>query len=165
MEKVLSLSVHQLVDFLLRTGDIDNRVYNKTTMSEGTKIHSFHQSRQSANYYPEFFLKDTFKVKDFTFNLEGRADGVIIDGDKVTIDEIKSTISPLEEYFESQKEWHLGQAKCYALMYARLYHLDEVGVQLTYIHQIENTKIIKNFSFKRDELHPRGVSAPVGVPL
>lgn len=152
MEKVLSLSVHQLVDFLLRTGDIDNRVYNKTTMSEGTKIHSFHQSRQSANYYPEFFLKDTFKVKDFTFNLEGRADGVIIDGDKVTIDEIKSTISPLEEYFESQKEWHLGQAKCYALMYARLYHLDEVGVQLTYIHQIENTKMIKNFSFKRDEL-------------
>ena len=65
MEKVLSLSVHQLVDFLLRTGDIDNRVYNKTTMSEGTKIHSFYQSKQKANYIPEFYLKETFYVSDF----------------------------------------------------------------------------------------------------
>lgn len=148
MEKVLSLSVHQLVDFLLRTGDIDNRVYNKTTMSEGTKIHSFHQSQQGGNYIAEFFLKETFYVSDFVINLEGRADGVIIKEDKVIIDEIKSTISPLEDYYDSQKDWHLGQAKCYALMYAHLYHLDKIGIQLTYIHQIENTKMIKHFTYK-----------------
>lgn len=148
MEKVLSLSVHQLVDFLLRTGDIDNRVYNKTTMSEGTKIHSFYQSKQKANYIPEFYLKETFYVSDFMVTLDGRADGVIIDGDHVTIDEIKSTISPLEDYYKSQKEWHLGQAKCYALMYAHLYHLDTIHVQLTYIHQIENTKMYKHFTYK-----------------
>lgn len=147
MEKRLSLSVHQLVDFLLRTGDIDNRVYNKTTMSEGSKIHSFHQSKQKGNYIPEFYLKETFYVEDFEVSLEGRTDGVIL-GDTVTIDEIKSTISPLEEYHESQKEWHLGQAKCYALMYAHLYHLDEINIQLTYIHQIENTKMTKEYSYK-----------------
>ena len=28
MDKVLQLSVHEFVDFLLRTGDIDNRIYN-----------------------------------------------------------------------------------------------------------------------------------------
>lgn len=151
MEKVLSLSVHQLVDFLLRTGDIDNRVYNKTTMSEGTKIHSFHQARQNSNYISEFYLKETFYVEDFMVTLDGRADGVIL-GDVVTIDEIKSTISPLEEYFESQKEWHLGQAKCYALMYAHLYHLDVIDIQLTYIHQIDNTKMKKRFSYKTSAL-------------
>ena len=148
MEKVLSLSVHQLVDFLLRTGDIDNRVYNKTTMSEGTKIHSSYQSLQRGNYFAEYFLKETFYVSDFMITLEGRADGVIIKDDKVIIDEIKSTISPLEEYYESQKEWHLGQAKCYALMYAHAHKLDKIGVQLTYIHQIENTKMVKHFTYR-----------------
>ena len=147
MEKVLNLSVHQLVDFLLRTGDIDNRVYNKTTMAEGTKIHSFYQSLQNADYFPEYYLKETFYVSDFTINLEGRADGVIIHQDKIIIDEIKSTISPLDEYFKLQKEWHLGQAKCYALMYAHSHHLNDIWIQLTYIHQIENTKKIKRFHY------------------
>ena len=152
MEKSLSLSVHQLVDFLLRTGDIDNRVYNKTTMSEGTKIHSFHQSRQKKNYIPEYYLRETFYVSDFTVTLDGRADGIIIEDDGATVDEIKSTIMPLEEYFESQKEWHLGQAKCYALMYAHLNNLFEIKVQLTYIQQIDKEKMVKHFSYKTSEL-------------
>ena len=152
MEKSLSLSVHHLVDFLLRTGDIDNRVYNKTTMSEGTKIHSFYQSKQKSNYISEFYLRETFYVSGFTVTLDGRADGVIIEEDKVTIDEIKSTISPLDEYYESQKNWHLGQAKCYALMYAHLNHLDQIDVQLTYIHQLENTKMFKHFTYKTSAL-------------
>ena len=152
MEKSLFMSVHQLVDFLLRTGDIDNRVYNKTTMSEGTKIHGFYQAKQKGNYLAEYYLKETFKVDDFTITLDGRADGIILDGDRVVIDEIKSTISPLEEYYESQKEWHLGQAKCYALMYAHLFHKDEIGIRLTYIHQLEKTKMIKEFSFKTNVL-------------
>lgn len=152
MEKSLSLSVHQLVDFLLRTGDIDNRVYNKTTMNEGTKIHSFHQSRQKKNYIPEYYLRETFYVSDFTVTLDGRADGIIIEEDGATVDEIKSTITPLEEYFESQKEWHLGQAKCYALMYAHLNNLSEIKVQLTYIQQIDKEKMVKHFSYKTSEL-------------
>ena len=35
----LSLSVHQLVDFLLRAGDIDDRIYNQETMKLGTLMH------------------------------------------------------------------------------------------------------------------------------
>ena len=46
----LKLSVHQLVDFLLRTGDIDTRVFNKTTMSMGTKMHSYYQQKQNNEY-------------------------------------------------------------------------------------------------------------------
>ena len=39
MNKEIVLSVHGLVDFLLRRGDIDNRIYNSNAMSEGTRIH------------------------------------------------------------------------------------------------------------------------------
>ena len=53
----LTLSVHQLVDFLLRSGDIDNRVFNKETMNEGSRLHALYQSKQNNNYLAEYNLK------------------------------------------------------------------------------------------------------------
>ena len=152
MKKLLTLSVHQLVDFLLRTGDIDNRIYNSATMSEGTLIHAFYQSRQGKNYISEYNLVEKFNVADFEVTLEGRADGIIDLGSTAIIDEIKSTIVLLEEYFESQKEWHLGQAKCYALMYAHEKGYDSVSIRLTYIHQLDKSQLIKTFDYLTSEL-------------
>ena len=152
MKKLLTLSVHQLVDFLLRTGDIDNRIYNQATMSEGTLIHAFYQSRQGKNYVSEYNLVEKFNVADFVVTLEGRADGIIDLGSTAIIDEIKSTIVPLEEYYESQKEWHLGQAKCYALMYAHEKQYDSVSIRLTYIHQLDKSQLIKTFDYLTSEL-------------
>ena len=152
MKKNLLISVHQLVDFLLRTGDIDNRVFNKSTMSEGTRIHSYYQSKQGKDYLSEYLLRQTFEVEDFTITLEGRADGIIVGNEKVIIDEIKSTISPLDEFYKEQKEWHLGQAKCYALMYAMEQNLDVIDIQLTYINQLDNSKMVKTFSYFKEEL-------------
>ena len=152
MEKKLKLSVHQLVDFLLRVGDIDNRIYNSTTMQEGSRIHAIYQHMQGSNYLSEYSLFETFKVDDFEISLEGRADGIIVRGDEVTIDEIKSTVAKLDEYYEEQKEWHLGQAKCYALMYAHEKNLDHISVNLTYINQIDETKLVKHFSYTTEEL-------------
>ena len=152
MKKVLELSVHELVDFLLRNGDIDNRIYNSSTMQEGTLIHALYQSRQSANYLSEYFLSETFNVDDFEITLEGRADGIIDLGNSAVIDEIKSTVVPLDEYYESQKEWHLGQAKCYALMYAHQKGYDSISIKLTYIHQIDKSTLVKTFDYLTSEL-------------
>ena len=69
MNKILKLSVHELVDFLLRKGDIDNRIYNKTTMAEGTRIHALYQSKQKSNYLAEHVLGETFEVDDFSVTL------------------------------------------------------------------------------------------------
>ena len=118
MEKQFKLSVHQLVDFLLRVGDIDNRVFNKSTMNEGSRLHAYYQHKMGEFYISEYYLKETFNVDDFSITLEGRSDGIIIHDDYFILDEIKTTVSDLKEFYEEQKEWHLGQAKCYALMYA-----------------------------------------------
>lgn len=152
MKKSLLISVHQLVDFLLRTGDIDNRVFNKSTMSEGTRIHSYYQSKQGKDYLSEYLLRDTFEVEDFSITLEGRADGIIVGNEKVIIDEIKSTVSPLDEFYKEQKAWHLGQAKCYALMFAREKGLDAIDIQLTYINQLDKSQMVKTFSYFTTEL-------------
>ena len=152
MNKVLELSVHELVDFLLRTGDIDNRIFNSSTMQEGTLIHALYQSRQGGNYISEYFLSEHFNVDGFDITLEGRADGIIDLGNTATIDEIKSTIAPLDEYYESQREWHLGQAKCYALMYAHEKGYHSVSIKLTYIHQIDKSTLVKTFDYLTSEL-------------
>ena len=51
--QVIELSVHQLVDFVLRKGDIDNRFFNQETMLEGTRLHAIYQSKQGESYLKE----------------------------------------------------------------------------------------------------------------
>ena len=41
----ISISVHDLVDFVLRSGDIDTRIFNNATMLEGTRIHRYYQAK------------------------------------------------------------------------------------------------------------------------
>ena len=152
MNKDLKLSVHQLVDFLLRSGDIDNRVFNKATMQEGTKIHAYYQKKQKHDYLSEYYLFEHFNVQDFDVSLEGRADGIILNGDDATIDEIKSTVSDLDDFHFKNEAWHIGQAKCYALMFAHEKNLKNIAIRLTYIHQLTNEKKVFDYFFKVNEL-------------
>ncbi|MBO4286044.1 MAG: ATP-dependent DNA helicase [Bacilli bacterium] len=150
----LSLSVHQLVDFLLREGDIDSRIFSRSTMSEGSEIHSRYQAMQSSAYLSEYPLKTTLVVEEVEVSIEGRADGIIKNGPSdYIIDEIKSTVAPLDEFYESNKGWHLGQAKVYGYMFLKEQHFDNIGIRLTYIRQGEESdKKIYDFSFSYLEL-------------
>ncbi len=152
----IRLSVHGLVDFLLRSGDIDDRVYNQDTMEEGTRLHSSYQKKQGDDYLFEVFLQETIETKEGTIVLQGRADGIIdIPGKPPIIDELKSTVMGLEEFFEQQKEWHLGQALCYAFMYLHQEKKDKCIVRLTYLSQESNDKLIKEFPFALKEVEKR----------
>lgn len=152
MEKSIKMSVHQLVDFLLRKGDIDNRVYNKNTMNEGSRLHASYQRRQDSDYIAEYYLIHTFKVDDFEVTLNGRADGIISRPFLTTIDEIKTSVMDNEEFYQEQGEWHLGQAKIYALIYALDHDLERMGVRLTYINQLNNSSLVKDFKYTKEEL-------------
>ena len=148
----LTLSVHDIVDFLLRKGDIDNRVYNQETMLLGTKIHAAFQKKQGNDYLSEVSLKETFERPLGTISLYGRADGIIVGGPFPIIDEIKSSVLDLDVFYEQQKEWHEAQALCYALMYAHENGYEKMGVRLTYISQIDNSKKIHEKTYKTEEI-------------
>ena len=154
MEKSLRLSVHQLVDFLLRSGDIDNRVFNRSSMNEGSRLHSVYQAKQSKNYMSEYALSVPINVDGIDITLEGRADGIIKRRDgSFCVDEIKTTVEDLKVFHEENLEWHLGQAKCYAYMFAKLNDLDFIGIKLTYIRQgKEKEQLIDTYYFNYLEL-------------
>ena len=134
MDNYLRLSVHQLVDFLLRSGDIDNRVFNRSSMSGGSRLQSIKQ--QGSNYLSEVFLSTHIYIDEMDILLEGRADGIIHRGGReYVIDEIKTTVEDLKLFHSQNLEWHLGQAKCYAYMFAKANNLEYIGVKLTYIRK------------------------------
>ena len=154
MEKSLRLSVHQLVDFLLRSGDIDNRVFNRSSMNEGSRLHSVYQAKQSKNYMSEYALSVPLYVDGIDITLEGRADGIIKRRDgSFCVDEIKTTVEDLKVFHKDNLEWHLGQAKCYAYMFAKLNDLEYIAIKLTYIRQgKEKEQFIDSYIFNYLEL-------------
>lgn len=157
-EKIVRVSVRNLVEFILRGGDIDNRTsgsMDKEAMLMGGRLHRKIQRSMGSDYHPEISLKTEIPRDGFRIQVEGRADGIIIHEEtgetEVTVDEIKGVLRDLEHITEPVKV-HLAQAKCYAYIYAGQKGLENIGVQLTYCHL--DTEEIKRFEekFTIDEL-------------
>ncbi|SHK06971.1 ATP-dependent DNA helicase [Hespellia stercorisuis] len=141
-KQLIKISVRNLVEFILREGDIDNRIAggtDKDAMQLGSKIHRKIQRRMGADYHAEVALKLLIPYDVFDIQVEGRADGIIT-GDTVdTIDEIKGVLKELA-LIEKPVPVHLAQAKCYAYIYAKQNQKAEMKVQMTYC-QMETEEI------------------------
>ena len=143
----IKISVRNLVEFILRSGDIDNRrsrAMQAEAMQEGSRIHRKIQRRMGASYHAEVPLKIEIPRKNYQFVIEGRADGIIKE-EMITIDEIKGIYMDLS-YLEEPVGVHLAQAKCYAYMYAQQESFApdvKMGVQMTYCNL--DTEEIRRF--------------------
>lgn len=142
--RTLRTSVRRLVEFLLRSGDIDSERGGHggiETMQAGSSIHRVLQAAGGDAYRAEvplacsvFFPDGSFSPyaarleireetvrdqKGFFLRVEGRADGIIDNGrHPLTIDEIKGVqrdVSTIEEPVPV----HEAQALCYAYLYLR----------------------------------------------
>ncbi len=130
----LNISVRNLVEFVMRSGDIDNRATGRSSvdaMAEGTRIHKMIQKEGGANYKAEVSLKMNLQYENYDIQLEGRADGIITEKDKVTIDEIKGIYKDVMK-MEQPLEVHKAQAMCYAYIYLMQNHLKQISVRMTY---------------------------------
>lgn len=148
MENIIKISVRNLIEFVLRSGDIDNSFMSMNRALEGTLAHQKVQKSYGHEYRSEVYLKHSIDYDKYTILLEGRADGVLTLEDKIIIDEIKSTTRDLETIEEDYNPLHWAQAKCYAFIYSVQNHLDNIGIQLTYFHieTEEIKKFIRDFS-------------------
>lgn len=140
----IRISVRNLVEFILRHGDIDNRTggADKDSMQQGSRIHRKIQRQMGAEYRAEVALKYEVPCDGFVLSVEGRADGIIELPKRIVIDEIKGVFKDLKR-LEEPKLLHLAQAKCYAYIYAEQNNLEEIGVQMTYCNL--DTEEIKRF--------------------
>ena len=150
----MKISVRSLVEFIMRSGDIDDRrgaMADKEAMQLGSKLHRKIQGQMGSNYRAEVPLSYRYPCGEFEIVVEGRADGIQEEKELVVIDEIKGVYRDLS-YLEEPVGVHLAQAKCYAYIYAKEQALDKIGVQMTYCNL--ETEDIKRFreSFTEKEL-------------
>lgn len=136
---MIRISVRGLVEFLMRSGDIDNRHVGVTekAMQEGTRIHKMIQSGMGPGYEAEVPLSHVVCVNsengdEIYLQIDGRADGIFEMEGCIFIDEIKSVYRDVNKMKEPEGV-HLAQAKCYAYIHALQMELDEIGVRMTYV--------------------------------
>ena len=165
----LHTSVRNLVEFILRGGDIDNRSGRMITdaMMEGSKIHRKIQRSMGEDYQAEVPLALTIEAEEYMLVIEGRADGIAYgefpnqnsekeaytqdtfldrtgkSEEMVYIDEIKGVYRNVAT-LEAPVYVHKAQAMCYAYIYALQNHLDQIGVQMTYCNlDTEDVKLFQ----------------------
>ena len=152
-EQVIRISVRALVEFILQSGDIDNRIASadKDAMQMGARMHRKIQRQMGSSYHPEVTMKIQVPFEGFTLQIEGRADGVMETDEGTVIDEIKGVFKNLDTMKEPVQV-HLAQAKCYAFIYGEQNGLDSMGVQMTYCHL--ETEEIRRFrsEYEMEEL-------------
>ena len=146
MEKErIKISVRNLVEFILRSGNLDNRrtsAADREAMQKGSRIHRKIQKQMKPSYKAEVPLKWEEEYSDFIIEIEGRADGIIDDEEECVIDEIKGVYRDLY-FLEEPVPIHKAQAMCYAYFYASQKKLSKMEVQMTYCHL--ETEEIKRF--------------------
>ena len=147
----IHISVRNLVEFILRSGDIDNRraVAPENAMQEGSRIHRMIQRRMGSDYHAEVSLQYLYETENYRILIDGRADGIIDasenNGNMVTVDEIKGTYREISRIKEPQPV-HLAQASCYAFFYAKQQNLSVIRIRITYCNV--ETEELKYFHFE-----------------
>ena len=144
---VITVSVREIVEFILRSGDIDNSGAGPAgidVMLQGGRVHRMIQQSRGTGYTAEVPLKICIPGEKYDIVIEGRADGILKDSGKkpeVTVEEIKGTYRNIEKMKEPVPV-HLAQALCYAHIYMSLPEsadLAEIGVKMTYVNMDDET--------------------------
>ncbi|WP_085992195.1 ATP-dependent DNA helicase [Oceanobacillus senegalensis] len=145
MTNIVKISVRNLVEYVYRSGSIESGFRTATTMIEGTRIHQLVQKGYQEQDEKEVFVEAEIPYEDFVVRVDGRCDGLLKDGDTVTIDEIKSTVHPLDDVQEDTHPVHWAQAIFYGYIYAGDHDLSKVTIQLTYVQ----VKTLEQKQFRR----------------
>lgn len=150
-KKIIRISVRNLVEFVMRGGDIDNRRTSgaeKDAMQAGSRIHRKIQRRMGSDYRAEVSMKHLVEEERYQILIEGRADGVIENESGVTIDEIKGMYMDLT-FLQEPIQVHLAQAMCYGYFYCINHGTQQIGIQITYCN-IETEEIRR---FRVDKIY------------
>lgn len=177
-EDTIRISVRNLVEFLLQSGDINSggNIPDARIMQEGARIHRKIQKSMGSRYHSEVPLSHEISCRGegafkgyiagmpYKIVIEGRADGIICDLDEneegmkiplseVCIDEIKTMQADVMKLMQPV-EIHKAQAMCYAYVFLKKHKLDRISIQLTYCNV--ETEQIKRF---KEEYSQEEISA------
>lgn len=150
------IGIRQLVEFVLRSGDLNETKNSQNTALNGARIHRRLQKQRGKNpdYQSEVYLKTEVTMNDNEYLISGRADGLKITDKSILIEEIKTSDQPFEELSDNTLELYWGQVKVYGYLILKDQpEFDHVTLRLTYF-QVSTEKITTDEQvYSREELN------------
>jgi len=125
-------SVRELVEFVLRKGDLGGgrEFAGSDRALAGIRGHQKIQRSRPTGYLTELPVEHTLETNEFTLQIKGRIDGLLITTEQVLLEEIK-TVQGTWDHAADPLHW--AQAKCYAFMQAQEHGLKELVIHLVYL--------------------------------
>lgn len=150
------IGIRQLVEFVLRSGDLNETKNSQNTALNGARIHRRLQKKRSKDpdYQSEVYLKTEVTMNDNEYLISGRADGLKITDKNALIEEIKTSDQLFEELSDNTLELYWGQVKVYGYLILKNHpEFDHVTLRLTYF-QVSTEKITTDEQvYSRDDLN------------
>ena len=127
------ISVHELVETSYLQGSLTSQGMSAQRAQLGARIHRMLQGQRGKNYQSEVFFRHESVLDDITIIVEGRADGIEITDGEILVEEIKSTLLPVEQIDDSI---FVHFAQCYVYAHFCLLQLpeqEEIVTRVTYV--------------------------------
>src|ERR1017187_2850254 len=145
---VHTVSVRELVEFVLRQGDLggERQFVGSDHALAGIRGHQKIQRSRPAGYQTEIPVEQVVEADEFTLQIRGRIDGLLSTPQEVLLEEIK-TVQGTWDHLADPLHW--AQAKFYAFIHAQETGLKELVIQLVYL-ELETGKVTEfrqSFSF------------------
>ena len=139
-------SVRGIVEYVLKSGSLDDRFISRGRAIDGTIAHGKLQKDNAIvyeNYEKEVRMQYEFHKDNIILLVDGRADGIINEKGNIIIEEIKSTYMDLSYLYEDYNLLHWAQGKFYGYIYCIDNNLESITIRLSYFNI--NTDEVRSF--------------------
>ena len=151
--KTIKETAKSIVEFIYGGGDLLNEKASMMRAELGTECHKIVQSKYKELDHKEVVVSLEKDYNDYHLSISGRMDGLLKRGNKLIIDEIKSTYNDLNLLDLDTYPAHISQAKMYAYMYLLENNKKSIYIRLTYISVSDHSikKMENKYSFEELE--------------
>lgn len=148
----IKIGIRQLVEFVLRAGDLNEQGNSQNTALIGARIHRQLQKERSADYQKEYYVKRMVDLDGDDYVIDGRADGIIADEDHLWIEEIKTSDPAFKDLSENTLTLYWAQAKVYGAILTQDLDYEKVTLRLTYYQRPTDEITTEEHEYTREEL-------------
>ena len=132
MKSEIKIAVRELVEHVLRSGDLIFEFLGSSRPVDAIRAHQKIQNSRPDSYHSEVTVAHHVETDRFRLIIGGRIDGVYTEANHTIIEEIKTTTRNLDYFEKNENPIHWGQVKTYAYILGKDRGLDEISTLLTY---------------------------------
>lgn len=144
-----TVQVRELVEFVHRRGNLggEREFVGSNRALAGIRGHQKIQRSRPTGYLTELPVEFAVEAPEFTLEIRGRIDGLLLTSQAVLLEEIKTVHGSWNHEADAL---HWAQLKCYGFIYAQAHALSELDLQLVYLELPtgELTEFRQTFSFE-----------------